>query len=292
MKVTGERSGFRGVRVELLLVERKVKSTMDSKRNNAIVITTVDVPAETDVVDVFVPRHLPNAYEGETIGWDYELRVVGDKMGPDRHDEMAVSITPGPVDLAGSGVILTSSKATGLARVGQSLGSSMNSTLLWFGGAGIVALLIGLASGNPGWLIGGGIILAISAWVAVRSWKYSRTNLESIAFDVPNRNLHLGDPVTVHVDNTGSRTLEVGLIAIEYLIVHGKNSDTAAQQRVYEHWVPVVGRQVQLPTDPRQPSGYPGKEVALHWLVGLHEGGVSHQQQLFTERVIPIGLTH
>jgi hypothetical protein len=273
-------------------VERKVKSAMDNKRNNAIVVNKVDVPPETDVVDVSVPRHLPNAYEGATIGWDYELRVAGDKMGPDRHDEMAVTITPGPVDLAGSGVILTTSKATGLGRIGQSPGSTMNSTLLWFGGAGIVALLIGLSSGNNGWLIGGGIVLAISAWIAVRSWKYSRTNIESIAFDVPNRNLHLGEPVTVHVDNTDSRALEAGLIAIEFVIVHGKNSDTTVQHRVFEHWVPVVGRQVQLPTDPRQPSGYPGKEVALHWLVGLREGGVSEQQQKFTERVIPIGLTH
>ena len=293
VKVTGGRSDYRGVRVELLLVERKVKSQMDGKRNNAIVVNKVDVPEATDIVEVSVPWHLPNAYEGETIAWDYELRVVGDKLGRDHHDEMAVTIAPNvPVELKGSGVTLQSSKATGLLRVGQPRSKSLSSSALWSVGAGVVAMLVGLAASSMTFVIAGGLMLVFGAYSAWSAWKYKGSNLDDVPFDVPQRTNRLGEPVTVTVGGISSKSLEVGLLAVEYLIVHGKNSDTAASHRVHEHFLPVMGRSLQLATSASAPSGYPGTEVALHWMVALREAGVPEKQQNFTMRLIPIGLTH
>lgn len=292
VKVTGDRSGYRAVRVELLLLERKLKATFEKERH-PVVLTSVDVPDGQDVVEVFVPRFAPNAYDGETIAWDYELKVVGDQLGRDDHDEMPVTITAEqPVDLAGSGVVLQSSKATVLTGIGKSPNKSLYSMALWLGGTGIFCLLLGLSGDKIVFTVGGGLLLGLAGYAAFRAWSYLRNNLEGVAFDVPNRSVRLGEPITALVADTSSKSLEVGIVAIEYYIVHGKNSDMAVAKTVHEHWVPLVGRQVQLPTAASQPSGYPGKEIALHWMVGIRESGLSTSRQLFTQRLIPVAITH
>lgn len=293
VKVTGDRTGYRGVRVELLLWEHKVAKHFGPAHDHAIVANSVSVPDGQDVVEVSVPWHLPNAYAGETIGWDYELRVVGDKLGRDDHDGMVVTISPEvPVDLKGSGSSLLASRATQLDRVGAPRRKALISTGLWSGALGIVSLLVGLAGGRMVFTIGGAVILAFAGFSAFQAWRYTQSNLDGVSFEVKNVQARLGESISVMVDDTSSTSLEVGLLMIEYYIVKGNNTSTATDTRVFEHWVPVVGRQVQLPIPADRPSGYPGTEIALHWMVGLREAGLPANRQLFTQRLIPVGITH
>ena len=99
---------FRNVRVELLLVERKLKAQFDIKQNHSRVVETVAVAPGETAIELIVPAWVPDTYSGETVGWDYEVRVVGDDLGPDPHRIVPVVIDGGaPVDTdAGSGAWL------------------------------------------------------------------------------------------------------------------------------------------------------------------------------------------
>lgn len=293
VKVTGDRSGYRSVRVELLLLEHKVSKHFGPGHDHAIVVNSVTVADGQDVVEVSVPWHLPNAYAGETIAWDYELRVVGDKLGRDHNDGMVVTISPEvQAKPQGSGLSLLSSRATQLDRVGAHRRKSLISSALWSAGIGIVSLVVGLVGERTVFTVVGVLALLFAAFSAWQTWQYTHTNLDEVSFEVRNVQARLGESIGVTVSDTSSRSLEVGLLMIEYFIVKGKNTSTATDTNVYEHWMPVVGRQMQLPIPADRPSGYPGTEIALHWMVALREAGLPANRQLFTQRVIPVGITH
>lgn len=293
VKVTGDRSSYRSVRVELVLLEHKVSKQFGPGHDHPIVVNSVTVPDGQDIVEVTVPWHVPCAYAGETIGWDYELRVVGDKLGRDHRDGMVVTISPEvQAKPQGGGVTLLSSRATQLDRVGAPKHKSLVSTALWSAVIGAVSLVVGVAGNKIVFTVGGVVILLFAAFSGWQTWRYSHTNLDEVSFEVQNVQARLGESIGVTVMDTSSRSLEVGLMMIEYFIVKGKNTSTATDTKVYEHWMPVVGRQIQLQIPADRPSGYPGTEIAVHWMVGLREAGLPASRQLFTQRVIPVGITH
>ncbi len=82
VSVVGERDGLRSLRAEFVLTERKKIANL-YKRTHERVLSTAEIAASASSVELAVPDWAPDTYSGDSIYWDYSVRVIGDRPGPD-----------------------------------------------------------------------------------------------------------------------------------------------------------------------------------------------------------------
>lgn len=294
VRVDGDRTGYRDSRVELLLVERKFERKYETKLNYAIVISTTSLGAADQCV-VEVPKHLPNTYRGEAIGWDYELRLVGDRAGPDHEQVVPVWILgDAPTDRSAPDLRdLRSSASAVRAHIFGYHRGSVREAFIACAVLGLASTVIGLLNG---WLflwIGGVVLLLMAVPIAISLVRHRRLHLDSVPFEVPEDPVRLGGTVTVRVQAPVERPLEVCLLAVATFLTGGGNGRRhGLSRRVYEHTRPALGSTVELQVPADQPAGYAGDEIAVHWMVILRDPAVPERQQGLASRVVPISVMH
>ena len=295
VRILGDRSQYRSVRLELLQVERKMKAKMDAKRNHAVVVNKVEVPEGKIDVELTIPGHLPNAYHGELIGWDYEVRLVGDRSGrPDDEQVEAIDLQ-GTEPTAGSDVgllALRTSRGARLAALDGDATNKMREAVLIFAAVAATSIAIGLSRGENFWLVAGLVALVPVAYGAYNMWRRKRHGLHDVQFQPPSGVVRLGQPVVVQVGNAIGQSLEVGLVAYEISVESGGKHPIAVQHLAHAQWVPVIGPTVSLPTSTALPSGFAGEFNALHWVVGLRKADAEEGIQGLTARHSVVAITH
>jgi hypothetical protein len=287
-------------RLELLLVERKLDYRLDLKTNHArVVATTLCLPTTTDDV-LPIPPDVPPAHHGETIGWDYELRLVEERLGPDavwtapiRVDALPVSHRlvssepPSPVTTVGH-LLRSAPRArsyTGSESAGE-LGFLTVGVLV----IGAVSIVAGLLTGALVGVLVGGPIVAIGlliGWVWLRSRRYA---IDDVRVHIPDRVARRGQPLTVEVERGSRHRLEVGLEAVEIYLATVGRTRSGIVRSVVERWQPVGDGPIRLLTSVSDPVSYPGEEVALHWFVLVRDASLDTNDANLTTVRHPVAL--
>lgn len=290
VRLSGDVAQYRSVRLELLQVQRKPKA----KSNHAVVMNTVAVPDGAVQVELTVPGSLPNAYSGTVVGWDYEVRLIGDRPGRPDHEQVEAIDLQGTEPTSGSDISLLSlrsSYASGIARLVTKDARQRGATIQ-FAVIGVVSLLVGLISGGRTWLIMGGISLLLSSFGAVSMYRKRRHGLHDVQFQCPDTTIRLGRPVVVQVGNAIGDALEVGLVALEISVEGSGKHIVAVRHVAYEQWAPVIGPTVTFPTVATMPSGFVGERNALHWMVILRRSDAKRSVRDLSARTTLLAITH
>ncbi len=292
-----EPARFRSVVLELVILEVKKKRhqiiEVGSIPPRTISTTAVDDGAQR--ATLAIPADLPAAYDGETIGWTYELRLKGDRRGTDDVVTVPVEIVP-PVGSGGSSRVRArsegvlgdrrTSRPLSTSRVIKTPGHDVGSLLFiglmllvgaagfaWFGLTvadeaaeyGIVLVVVGFATFGSLYCL----------WATFLS---STRKLADASFLVRNPVVESGQTIEVDIDSGGVRPLELRLRCVEMTFVAGTRGQPGSSggsrphtrmHDVVEHVVPVVGESVLVPAPSTALDTYPGEQIALHWFLQL-----------------------
>jgi hypothetical protein len=287
-------------RLELLLVERKLELRLDLKTNHARVVAGTRCLSTTTDDVLPIPPDVPPAHQGETIGWDYELRLVEERLGPDavwtapiRIDALPVSHRPAssepPSPVTTVGHLMRSAprdRSSTASESADGLGF-LTVGLLVLGAAFIVAgpltgELVGVLVGGPVVVLG---LLVGWAWL-----RYRRHAIDDVRVHIPERVARRGRPLTVEVDRGSRHRLEVGLEAVEIHLATVGRTRKGLVRSVVERWQPVGDGPVRLLTSVSDPVSYPGEEVALHWFVLVRDASLDTNDANLTTVRHPVAL--
>lgn len=294
VRAHGDRSAYRALRAELLLVERKLEIKFNARVNYSTVVAEVVFADGADTAELVVPAWLTDTHRGTTVGWDYEVRLIGDRVGLDAERIEAVAIGGDvPTDTTAEGApLLTTSRPARLGFLGAPVGSGMRDLIVMFGLAGVAALVFGLAADVIPFLVAGVVLLLIALATVPSLRLHRRINIDDIEIVLPEGPIRLGSSVAVSIRDPRSRRLEVGLIAIEYAVDSNGKHRVARTETIIDRWrsAAVDGTPTPLDIGSDEPPGFAGEEVALHWIIGVRDAGCRPKDQRLATRLAPVAV--
>jgi hypothetical protein len=268
VSVVGERDGLRSLRAELVLTERKKIANL-YKRTHERVLANAELANSDASVDLMVPDWAPDTYSGDSIDWDYSVRVIGDRLGPDFERAETIRVAGGAMVPYERGPLnLLRSYPARLAR------SAMTGTeprapgwvpLALFAVVGVAVLV--------GYVFDSEVAMAICAMFVIVPLAYlyvwltgSPIDMSDLVLTVPEEPLRLGTAACITVANPSNLRLEIGIRAIEVAVTKSKHSYAAHTEVVVERFEPLTGSEALLPIGEGDPPGYAGEQIALHWI--------------------------
>lgn len=277
---------YRSAKLELHLLESKPRAR-DIGGSGAQVVATAPVSLDAISAKLRIPSSLIPAYSGRTIAWNYELCLVGDKLGKDHRVSRPIAVAPSPRQKQRRGRAARSSRPLtasylvrepGVGRVRELLLAVIFAGIaICTGYAYFVTELEDPLNAAGLWLI----IAGLSAVSLHSLWKVMLSparRLHRMSFKVNQLRVNRGDPIEVEVDTGGLEDLEIGVLYTELLMMltDADSSSKASDSTVLERFQPAVDGTIMLQTNPRDPPTYPGKQVALHCLVELRSTKTKH----------------
>ena len=284
--VSADPDAFREVKVELLLIEKSKGVLSEEPR----VVATAPWDGTSPTVDLVLPTDLPAARTGEKASWRYELRLVGDRPGPDQKQDYAVTVTPLPVAEAQARPALGTPGTSRARNYCVNTGASDDS-YVWGGLFALATASIAVFAVATGlwYILFPALMFGIFAAVMLTStYEIRKYGLADLDVSVEPTTLARGGQVRVTVDTTRA-DLEIGLVCSEY---HwGSTSQRGIRYyrtRIVERMAPLTSSVTLLRTERDEPVDYPGERLGLHWSVVVRVAGLKESTARITQKEVGI----
>ncbi len=289
IRIGRDSSDTRSATAELLLIERKVGVVLNVKRNNSRSVSSIVIEPGVHEAAVPVPIDAPDTYTGETIGWDYELRLSAHRVGADDTFVTPV-VVRGDAETSARHPAATTAIGTQQFSRPSLLAGTLNpdaatNAILIIGLSACAAFLtwLALAKGLYFLLAFSGF-LALMVVVLVVYLIRGGYPVNKVTWTVPDEPITLGTAATVAVDRVGHPQLELGLRATEICVLPNGRTNEGVSKLLVERWVPVVSDILEIPILPTDVVSYPGEEVAVLWVMVLRLASAPEAKRRWREQ--------